>query len=344
MVAALTHYFEAHRLSPLSVEIWDAIAECYASLGRWQEAINYAARSFLVTQTSLRTTGFANLLANAGRQAEADILYAETAQNADVPLLMCYGQLFIQLEQPEKALAAYDLCASRRPLAPMPNTAAPASWIERNPYGAANPSPRYGMLIEQYRTLHEEAQSREAVGNKMFEGVVGFSIVAPYIKRFREKLGARSLLDYGGGRGAQYRLGEITTDEQRFASSLDYLGIEEAVCFDPGVGAELPTQQFDLVICIDALEHCDRLDLPWIVRGLFQRARLGVFANIACYPARKILPNGENAHCTIEEAPWWMEVFAAAAKDFPHINYQVIVSKDLQQLDRAVFQSAGLGK
>jgi len=77
--------------------------------------------------------------------------------------------------------------------------------------------------------------------------------------------------------------------------------------------------------------------LPWIVRGLFERARLGVFANIACYPARKILPNGENAHCTIEEASWWMGIFRAAAQEFPGVAYQVLVSKDIQQVSRVAF-------
>jgi len=92
-----------------------------------------------------------------------------------------------------------------------------------------------------------------------------------------------------------------------------------------------------VVICVDALEHCDRQDLPWIITRLFQKARRGVFANIAAYPASKVLPNGENAHCTIEEASWWMGVFQSVAVRYPDIQYEVIVSKDLRQNDRAAF-------
>jgi hypothetical protein len=64
----------------------------------------------------------------------------------------------------------------------------------------------------------------------------------------------------------------------------------------------LPEGRFDGVVCTDVLEHCPEEDLPWIVGELFGYARLFVFANVACYPAAKKLPNGENAHCTIRRS------------------------------------------
>jgi hypothetical protein len=67
------------------------------------------------------------------------------------------------------------------------------------------------------------------------------------------------------------------------------------------------------VICTDVLEHCPEEDLPWIVGELFGYARLFVFANVACYPAMKTLPNGENAHCTIRPVEFWREIFQNAA-------------------------------
>ena len=115
------------------------------------------------------------------------------------------------------------------------------------------------------------------------------------------------------------------------------------VCYDPGTDSALPTERFDLVTCIDALEHCDRLDLPWIVREIFAHANKGVFVNIASYAAGKILPNGENAHCTVEEAPWWMALFRAIGDEYPHVSYEAIVAKDLRQNERVVFGRRGEG-
>ena len=316
---------------------FNRIARCYAHIGNTDSAINFAVQALLVNPTSAATTYLATQLYQTGRQADAPKLFAQYAGSASTTLLMCFGQLFIQLEQREMGIAAYDLCAERRPLVIVSNAEEPATWAQSSPFSAERPSPRYHELVSQYKRLHQEAQASVKGKGQMFEGIVGFAIVAPYVRRFAQKLGAQIMLDYGGGRGAQYRLGEITIGSETFESSLEYLGLHRAVCFDPGLDEAVPSDLFDLVICVDALEHCDRQDLPWIVRSLFQRARLGVFANVASYAAGKTLPNGENAHCTVEDAPWWMGLFRAVANEFPAIAYEVIVSKDLQQNTRIAF-------
>lgn len=336
--AAIAAFQAALAVNPMIPEaggILINIARCHAHVGQIDEAINFATQSLLADPTSAATTYLATLLYQNGRQAEAAKIFSKHAVNANPTLLMCFGQMFIQLQQREMGIAAYDLCAERRPLAPVDNTEPPAPWAVSSPYSAEKPSPRYGALIDQYKILHQEAQAKGK--GQMFEGIVGFAIVAPYVRRFRQKVGAKDMLDYGGGRGAQYRLGEITIGSKKYNSSLAYLGLERAECFDPGFDKDVPGDIFDLVICVDALEHCDRQDLPWIVRNLFQRARLGVFANVASYAAGKTLPNGENAHCTVEDAPWWMGLFRAVAEEFPGVAYEVVVSKDLQQRSRVAF-------
>jgi hypothetical protein len=52
----------------------------------------------------------------------------------------------------------------------------------------------------------------------------------------------------------------------------------------------------------------------------FGFARRFVFANVACYPVNKRLPNGENAHCTIKPVAWWREVVCATAARHPGIE------------------------
>ena len=337
--AALEHLLAADLLAPKTALILGNISQCYAYGGQLEQALNFAVQAMLLGPSSTTTTHLAKLLAAAGRHSEALRLFKEHAfrEGRTADLLMSFGQLFIQLEQRENAIASYDLCAEHRPLDVIDNTAQPSPWARDNAFTADHPSPRYNELIRQYEILHQNAQTKNKGGGQMFEGIVGFAIVAPYVRRFGRMLGARTMLDYGGGRGAQYHMGEITVGQNVFATSLSYLGVDQAECFDPGFKQDLPADLFDLVICIDALEHCDRQDLPWIVRRLFQKARLGVFANIASYPAGKILPNGENAHCTVEDAPWWMGLFRAVAEDFPSVRYQVIVSKDLRQDDRVAF-------
>jgi hypothetical protein len=101
----------------------------------------------------------------------------------------------------------------------------------------------------------------------------------------------------------------------RWGSMQEYWGVESIRCYDPGYPpfSTLPEGRFDGVICTDVLEHCPEADLQWIVGELFGYARLFVFANIACYPAIKTLPNGENAHCTIRPLEYWREIFEKAA-------------------------------
>jgi hypothetical protein len=121
-----------------------------------------------------------------------------------------------------------------------------------------------------------------------------------------------------------------------------YWGVAEIRCYDPGYApfAELPTGSFDGVICTDVLEHCPEEDIPWIVEELFGFARKFVFANVACFPARKRLPSGGNAHCTIKPVKWWEEHVQQAARAKPEVVYEVrFVYPRGQQLVESVVNS-----
>ena len=88
---------------------------------------------------------------------------------------------------------------------------------------------------------------------------------------------------------------------------MDYWGIDYVHCYDPSYAkySTLPLGPFDGVICTDVLEHCPEDDLPWIVTEIFAYAENFVYANVACYPAMKRFPTGENAHCTVRAPEWW---------------------------------------
>jgi hypothetical protein len=139
---------------------------------------------------------------------------------------------------------------------------------------------------------------------------------APRIKKLIQRTGAKALLDYGSGKGKQYLpAGIMENGVVRWNSMQEYWGVESIRCYDPGYPqhSTLPEGRFDGVVCTDVLEHCPEDDMPWIVGELFGYARLFVFANVACYPAMKTLPNGENAHCTIRPVEYWRQLFEEAA-------------------------------
>ena len=188
------------------------------------------------------------------------------------------------------------------------------------PYSRSNPSPRFVELLEQYRAMHREGDVRRGTpAEHTFDGK-SLPRQASRIKKMIERSGARTILDYGRGKGRQYLpAGIMENGAVRWNSMQEYWGVASIRCYDPGHApfSALPEGQFDGVVCTDVLEHCPEEDLPWIVGELFGYARLFVFANVACYPAAKTLPNGENAHCTVQPASWWGETLA---RHFRHVE------------------------
>lgn len=182
-------------------------------------------------------------------------------------------------------------------------------------YTRADPSPRYTELLSAYRTVHEKGEVQHGVPpEKTF---AGYSLYAHMqeVKEVVADLGARTLLDYGAGKGVLHYTKPLKLANGTFADSLaSHWGIERTQLYDPGYAphSERPVGTFDLVICCDVLEHCPAEDLPWILEDIAGHARRGVFLVVACYPARKSLPSGENAHITVHPPAWWQPRIAAA--------------------------------
>lgn len=183
-------------------------------------------------------------------------------------------------------------------------------------YSREHPSARYRELLAQYARMHVEGETRLGIAaEQTFPGSsLGAHIVR--IKRLIEETGARTLLDYGAGKGQQYRPQKIVVDGRHVADGIaEYWDVDEVRCFDPGFAphSALPDGRFDGVVCTDVLEHCPEEDLPWILDEIFGYATRFVYLNVACFPARKHLPNGENAHVTIRPPEWWRSLVAAHA-------------------------------
>ena len=193
-------------------------------------------------------------------------------------------------------------------------------------YSRDNPSPRFRELLEQYQSMHRDGDVRRGTpAEQTFDGK-SLPRQAPRIRKLIGRTGARTILDYGSGKGRQYLpAGIMENGVVRWNSMQEYWGVESIRCYDPGHApfSALPEGTFDGVICTDVLEHCPEDDLPWIVGEFFGFARRFVFANVACYPAMKTLPNGENAHCTIQPVEFWREIFERAAAGASGVLWEV---------------------
>lgn len=146
-------------------------------------------------------------------------------------------------------------------------------------------------LIEQYQQLHAES-------HKHFRGYTT-KLVVEEVSRLVEKTGAKTLLDYGCGKGFQYT--ERKYHEQ-WGGIMPHL-------YDPGVPefSEKPHKTFDGVICCDVLEHIPEEDVQSVLYDIFRYANKFVMLQIFLGPSKKILPDGRNAHLTQQTPLWWKE-------------------------------------
>jgi hypothetical protein len=194
-------------------------------------------------------------------------------------------------------------------------------------YSRESPSERYKELISQYEELHEEGETILRMSAE--ETFPGFSVL-PHVDRIKRLIQSSetfTLLDYGCGKGYQYQKPVIDLGLAKKEMLADYWGLTAVQLYDPGYKpySILPNMTFDGVISTDMLEHCSEDDVPWIVDEMFSFAEKFLFANVACYPAKKTLPNGENAHCTIKNNAWWIEVFKAAGERYPHVTWELVL-------------------
>lgn len=193
-------------------------------------------------------------------------------------------------------------------------------------YSRQSPSPRYFELLDQYRRMHREGNPAKGVSTTaMFDGM-SLPRQVHHIKALVARTAARTVLDYGSGKGAQYVSREIHQGGAvKWGSIQEYWGVDSILCYDPGYEpyAALPRGKFHGVVSTDALEHCPEEDLAWIVAELFAYGERFVFANVACFPALKVLPSGENAHSTVRPVDYWRALFEACAARYAGVLWEL---------------------
>ena len=145
--------------------------------------------------------------------------------------------------------------------------------------------------IEQYKQYHIEHTD---YGNG---GCLKFYL--QHIVDLVQDWNAESLLDFGCGKAEGYL--EYKHHE--------HWGIMPSL-YDPAIPKyqNIPEGTFDGVISFDVMEHIPKEQIPETFDQIFSRADKFVFLGIATSPAKAVLPNGDNAHCTVEPIGWWEEM------------------------------------
>lgn len=143
----------------------------------------------------------------------------------------------------------------------------------------------------------------------------GLSVLqhADSIQTLLKRVGARTVLDFGCGRGDAY------AGPHKIYKAWG-LQREDITLYDPAFSTHdvLPKGRFDLVVCSDVLEHVPLIETGRFIKRLFDYGEKGVWASVCCRPAKKRFPDGRtNLHVTVRPYEWWLEQFREHSKGRP---------------------------
>jgi hypothetical protein len=154
----------------------------------------------------------------------------------------------------------------------------------------------YDIYLKQAKLYHQE--------DKIWQGTSIINYI-PKINQIIKDKDIKTILDYGCGK-AKHHPKEWN-----------------AIKYDPAIQdyQNKPQDKYDLVISTDVLEHIPVENLKQTIDEIFGYSNKWVFVSVCCRKAEAILPNGYNAHATIESAKWWRDLFK------PYKNYTLEFSK-----------------
>lgn len=175
-----------------------------------------------------------------------------------------------------------------------------------------------------YRRALGEA-SRHHAAAKTYSG----RLLRPHKRWLGEliaRLEIRSALDYGCGKGEQYRWVD-PADGKTLESAWGF----EVAKFDPAwppYAAE-PEGQFDLVICTHVLGGIPLSDHPWVIERLFAHARKAVFIAEKIGPIRKKVHGDRAGLANSWSAIEWCDAIAPHRRPGIEAHLSVLYRSDL---------------
>ena len=186
-------------------------------------------------------------------------------------------------------------------------------------------SKEYKDVLEIYKKLHISGTEFDSAENT-FDGKSLKFFFQP-IKQVIDLTKSKSVIDFGCGK-AKYYFEEIAINAKFYSNIANYWNINDVFLYDPGVKnfSKYPTRKSDGVICVDVVEHIPEHDVINFIEELFKLANKFVFIVIACYPAKKTLPDGRNVHLCLKSADDWKKIIKDIRLKFPNISPYVICS------------------
>ena len=121
-----------------------------------------------------------------------------------------------------------------------------------------------------------------------------YDVVHDFVSKYRPW----SLVDWGCANG--YLLNRLEAD---------FPSVQELAGYDPGNPDYnvVPAGTYDCLVSCDVIEHFEPKLLDQSLQLMQSKFTQAAFLIIACYPAKKILSDGRNAHLIVENADWWMQ-------------------------------------
>jgi hypothetical protein len=145
------------------------------------------------------------------------------------------------------------------------------------------------LITDEYKQNLKELQK----ANKFKGLLVKYEPVKDFVKQFAPT----TILDYGCAKGTL-----VEQLKQDFPGTIVH-------GYDPGVPEfdTIPNTQYECLISNDVIEHFEPEFLDQSLRSMNALFTRGAWLIIACYPAKKSLPDGRNAHLIIEPPDWWRQ-------------------------------------
>ena len=155
---------------------------------------------------------------------------------------------------------------------------------------SAAPGDKYEYYLDQYRIKHAEGYTDTYQVSPSYTS-------RDAIKEILQAEGVKVLLDYGCGKGVHYS--KVKMDE--------YWGLEQVFKYDPAYEpyATKPEGKFECVMCYDVLEHIPEDSIDYVLQDIFSSVERVALFKMGLARAVAVLPNGENAHCTVKPLDWW---------------------------------------
>ena len=130
------------------------------------------------------------------------------------------------------------------------------------------------------------------------------------------------MLDYGCGKGA------ILSHLQNKYPNIKIEGYDPAVVmFD-----KISRQSYECIFSNDVLEHIEPDHIHTVLKHINELSTKYLWLRIDTVPARKVLPDGRNAHLIIENIDWWTNLVNR------HISGNIVFSgqNDKMRIDFAI--------